>query len=458
MTTKLFPFQLEGIDKIEEFGGRALLADEQGMGKTVQSLWWLKENKTSLPAIVVCPAYLRWQWRREASTHIGMPADVLEGMKPPTVTRLGNVAPLTIINYEILGPWIPYLKAMQPQTVIGDEAHYLQSRKAKRTKNFYKLSAGVPHMLLLTGTPIMNRPAELFPLLNLLRPNIWPSFLPYAHLHCGPRRTFWGWEYRGAENLGLLNRKLKRHVLIRRRKVDVLKDLPEKQRNVVVLPLPPKAKREYDAADGDFLAWLKAQGDAGFSQAMRANALTKITTLLGLVGRLKIPVVLEWIKGHFESGGGKLVLFGWHVNVVEAYWKAYKGKSVLVNGTVSTKKRDQAKEQFNNNPDTILFSGNLQAAGTGVSLKAGDLAFAELYWVPGVHSQAESRIHGIGRGVEGKRSQISYLVAEGTLEEDLAEILQRKQAIADKAIDGKRTEDGLDVFDLLLEKLKEKRR
>jgi SWI/SNF-related matrix-associated actin-dependent regulator 1 of chromatin subfamily A len=128
--TTLYPYQKQGARNIHRWGGRALLADDMGLGKTIQSLYWLKKNPSKRPCIIVCPASVKWNWQREAAEHFGMYSEVLSGTKP-SQEGLGNIAPLLILNYDILPKWTPYLLQIDPQVLILDEIHYLKTRTTR---------------------------------------------------------------------------------------------------------------------------------------------------------------------------------------------------------------------------------------------------------------------------------------------------------------------------------------
>ncbi len=176
--TKLYPYQKRGVLRIERFGGRVLLSDAMGLGKTIQALTWLKrfrKRRKTLPAIVVCPASLKWNWEIETLKHIGVQADILEGVNPPK--RFRPQSKLIILNYDILKAWLPVLKSWDPQTVVLDECHYAQNRSTQRSKAARNLCESVPYVLALSGTPLTNRPAELWSVLNLIRPNCTRIFV-----------------------------------------------------------------------------------------------------------------------------------------------------------------------------------------------------------------------------------------------------------------------------------------
>src|ERR1035438_2631037 len=161
--TALMPFQAEDQKTLHSWNGRCLLASQMGTGKTLIALKYIQEcNKR--PAIIVCPAAVKLHWQREAMQHCGLKSTVLHG----TSTRYLEGEDIIILNYDILRNWLPRLRRLQPQIIIGDEIHYVSSAKAKRTRAFQTLCSGVEHVLGLSGTPLTNRPIEMFTILNIL--------------------------------------------------------------------------------------------------------------------------------------------------------------------------------------------------------------------------------------------------------------------------------------------------
>ncbi len=199
MTTP-FHFQLEDVRRLHQMGGRALLAWPMGCGKTFAALLHIQRHPDARPVVVVCPAGLKFQWRKEAKKHIGMHADVLEGLNP-SKSLPPREPKFVIVNYDILSVskhgsgWLEWLRALNPQLVILDECHFLGDMRSKRTKAVRKLCQGVPQVIALSGTPLTNRPKELFPILNILRADLFPSWWQYGHKFCGARRTPWGWSF-----------------------------------------------------------------------------------------------------------------------------------------------------------------------------------------------------------------------------------------------------------------------
>lgn len=444
--TKPFVYQRKCSAQIEKFNGRALVALEMGTGKTFISLLWARRNPEARPILVICPASLKFTWEREAMVHVGMCSEVLQGTKVPS-NGLLKPRQLIIINYDILHAWFDYLKDLDPQIIIVDEGQYCTNRHAKRTRLVKELCRGAPHVLILSGTPLVNRPSELWPLLNILRPDKYKAFHPFAEAYCQPRLKPWGWTYNGAANLGVLHKNLRRQMMIRLRKKDVLKELPDKRR--IVVPIQIENPKEYTFAVKDFIQWLaRRHGKGKARKAIKAEQMTKIGYLKRLAARLKLKAALEWVDC-FLSGttDQKIVLFAVHKPIITALHEKYKGKCVVVDGGVGPKDRQKAVDAFQHNKSIRVFIGNLQAAGVGITLTAAStVAFLEMGWTPGGHAQAEDRIHRIS---QKNVATIYYLVARGTIEEKLCEIIQKKQQVLEATLDGKGRGDTIDIYDQL---------
>ena len=449
MTDPLLPFQEQVVQEIDRYKGRCLLALGMGLGKTYVSLEWLCRHPGSLPAVVVCPASVKWHWQSEAINRVGMSAEVLEGRRPPAGRRMTTRHRLIVINYDIISSYLQWLKGLGIRTVIVDECQYIANR-TKRTTAVRSLCRGVPHVLALSGTPLVNRPIELFNTLQILKPKHFTSRWSFAQEFCSPRRTPWGWKFDGAANLPTLRKRLLGYCMIRRRKADVLPELPPKVREVI--PVSIEDRERYEHARDDFIGWLRKEAPGKVRGAERAHALVKMGYLKRLAARLKVKSVLEWIRTFYQGSDEKLVVFAVHRRMVELIREGAGVESVEVTGRVTGRRRRDAVAQFQRNRRTRLLVGNIRAAGVGITLTAAStVAFAELDWTPGAHTQAEDRIHRIGtRGT----AFITYLVARGTIEEDLCELIQRKQRVLSAVLDGGGAGETLSVFDLLMDRMR----
>lgn len=438
-------YQWEGIYQIKDWRGRALLADEMGLGKTLQALYYAYKVTKCRPVIVVCPASVKLNWEREAAHHVGMASEVLEGRKVPRLKPLVRT-PIIILNYEILAAWLPYLLALNPQMVVIDEAHYIKNRNSKRYKAVKKLCEHVTRVIALSGTPLTNQPAELWPVLSIIRPDLFKSFFKFVFKWCKPKKLPWGWVYSGARDLDILHAKLKRTCMIRRLKRDVLKDLPPKVRKVI--PMQLSDRREYDEATNDFLGWLSKQSLEKARKAKKAEALIRIGYLLRLCAKLKVELIYDWIDNFLETSDGKLVVMTMHRRMIELLEERYGKLAVRVDGTVKGDDRQRAVDSFQHSPKVRLFLGNIRAAGIGITLTAADTCvFTDLPWTPGDLVQAEDRIHRIG---QKGTAFIYYLVAVNTIEEKLCKLLREKQSILEEVLDGKGRGDDLNIFNELL--------
>lgn len=413
-------------------------------GKTLQALLYLNRHPSIKPVVIICPAGLKTNWKYEARNCFGLNATILEGTRPNPIPKQEQVV---IINYEILQFWLTELKRFCPMIVILDEAHYVSNRRAIRSKATKDLVKNSPKVVALTGTPLTNRPADLFSIVNILRPDLFPSFYPYGQRYCGAKLAPWGWEYKGATNLKELHNILEKNMMIRRKKEDVLTELPSKRHNYIHVML--SNRKEYNKVRDAFIEWITNVDPAKAKRAMRAEKLSQLGYLKRVCGELKLKSVMLWIDDYLQSSDGKLVVFAIHKAVIKALKERYKKNCVVVDGSTSMKDRSLAVKSFQEGKPR-LFIGNIQAAGTGLTLTAAsDLVFIELAWTSVAHSQAQDRIHRIG---QKESVNIYYLIAEDTIEEQLLDLLRRKQKILDKVVDGRSYKQEESIQEQLIKK------
>lgn len=455
---QLFPYQKEGVRQVERWGLRALIGDEMGLGKSIQALMALRRNLDLLPAVIVCEANTKWQWEHYVLDVLRIKPVVISGRKPKSRNPFAGTKPrILIINYDILTGWTQTLKRLHPQFVVLDECQAIANHLAKRTKAARRLCRGVPAIIGLSATPIKNRPIEFFPILNLMQPDEFPSRFEYGLRYCGGRLGFWGWEYKGATRLKELHKRVthpKKGCMIRRRVAEVKDDLPEKVREIV--PLDLSRPKEYAEARDNFIVWLKKNKPGKAARAARAAHFTQLGYLLRLCAELKLGGVVDWANHWLDNSepDRKLVLFGIHKKMLAALHERVKAKSLVIDGSVTGKKRKQAVDQFRNDNSVRVAIGNIKAMGTGVDglqERASTMAFTELGLVPAWHDQAEGRLRRIG---QREITLVYYLVAHGTVEEKLCQLIQHKQQIVTDALDGGSTSgDELNMYDLLIESM-----
>jgi len=456
-----FPYQVEGARFLLQKTG-ALLADEMGLGKTVQVLLAVNSDPAVNKVLVFCPASVKLNWVREANRWLVRPFDVryLSGKTPEPIFLPKDRGLFVVINYDIADAWSKELSKVHWDMLVLDEAHYLKNRKAVRTrailgeeKNIglqFPIWAG--KKVALTGTPIVNRPAEVWPVLAWIDRKTWGSFWTYAKRYCNLHYNGYGWDASGASNLEELNRKLSRYML-RRRKDEVLKDLPPKIRQVLELPpngatnLIAKEKELWDRYSEE-LARAKAAVEIARAESEEElkEALSKLRALVRVyfqemslvrhqLALAKVPKALEHVQDVLESKD-KVVVWVHHRDVAEAVFEGLKEYNpVMVLGGSSAEARAEAVRRFQEDKSVRVFIGGITAAAEGITLTASDTAiFVELDWRPGKLLQAEDRIHRIGqtRGVV-----IQYLVFDGSLDAYMAKRLAEKMEIISRAVDGK---------------------
>jgi superfamily II DNA or RNA helicase len=425
----LEPFQWAGVRYV--LGARrAFLADEQGLGKTVQALAAL-EADLAFPAIVVCPAALKLNWQREAQRWLPHRSVALaegRGAPPPP-------ADLTIVNYEIVAAQLAALARREPRALVVDESHYVKNPKAKRTQAVRRLAQAIPDdglRLALTGTPVLNHAEELVAQLRVLgRMEDFGSGARFAREFAGPRseeRLHWH---------------LRRRCFVRRLKREVLPQLPEKRQ--VVVPIGLDNVREYRLAEDDVIAWLREQPldlselNAKIAATLRAERLAQLGTLQRLAARGKLHGALSWVHD-FLASGEPLVLFARHREVQQAVLERFPQALHLLGGD-SAAQREAAIAAFQAG-ERQLIVGATRVAAQGITLtRASNVAFLELEWTPALHDQAEDRCHRIGQ-----RDAVTawYLLAAQTIDETMARLIQRKRATVSAVTDGEAVDaDGL---------------
>ena len=436
-----YPFQVDGIVYLESKDGRALLADEMGLGKTIQALGWINLHPELRPVIIIVPASLKLNWKAEIQKWgIQSVVSLLKGRKPYQLPREQTIL---IINYDIIESWLDTLKKLNPKLVIMDECHYIKNSKTKRTKAIKKLCKGIPHIIALSGTPIVNRPIEFYNIIKIIKPELFPTYWDFVMKYCAPRNNGFGWDVSGASNTKELHKILTDNIMLRRLKKDVLKELPTKTRSIVPLE---SDKAIYNSELSNFTEWLKQ------NKGNPAIAMVKMEKLKQTAVKGKMNSAISWIKDFLEEEQ-KLVVFVTHHETTDRLKKEFGKECVVIDGRTPTSKRQDMVNEFQNNKRIGLLIGNIKAAGVGLTLHAASsTAFVELGWTPGEHLQAEDRVHRIGQIAEHVTAY--YLIAADTIEEQIAEILDKKAQILSMALDGKEIKEG-ELITELLDEIKE---
>lgn len=454
-----FPYQKQGI-AYALLHKRCIVGDQPGLGKTGQAIATIV-GAEAFPCLIICPATLKENWRREVEMWTG-------GKHRATILSDGNkrtfhqffkagLADFCITNYESLKKFfvdsinvpegkrliLTHIKFKQDvvnsfRSVIIDESHRCKNGAAQQTKFCMGICRGKEYALLLTGTPIVNRPKDLIPQLHIM--DMLPKFGGYKTFvdrYCGGPKQ--------ASNLRELNYKLRTTCFYQREKKDVLKDLPDKMRQTVLCDI--SNRKEYNQAETDLIQYLRKYRDADdekIARAMRGQAMVMINILRQISARGKIDSVKEFINDLLESGE-KVILFVSLHEIVLVLKKLYP-KAVTVTGLDSKDARQAAVDSFQRNPDTKLIICSIKAAGVGLTLTASSrVAFVEFPWTYADCCQCEDRAHRIGQ-----KDSVTcyYFLGQNTIDEKVYQIIQTKKDIANKAT-GITEEIDESVFDMV---------
>ncbi|XP_024895343.1 DNA annealing helicase and endonuclease ZRANB3 isoform X2 [Pteropus alecto] len=439
---KLLPFQKDGITFALRRNGRCMIADEMGLGKTIQAIAIAYFYKEEWPLLIVVPSSLRYPWTEEIEKWIPElgPEEINVIQNKTDVGRI-SISKVTVLGYGLLTTdaeaLVDALNNQNFNVVIVDESHYMKSRNATRSKILLPIVQKAKRAILLTGTPALGRPEELFMQIEALFPQKFGTWTDYAKRYCNAHIRYFGkrsqWDCRGASNLSELHQLLS-DIMIRRLKTEVLTQLPPKIRQRIPFDLPSAAAKELNTS---FEEWEKL---------MRAPNPGATETVMGLITHIfkqtaiaKAGAVKDYIKMMLHNDSLKFLVFAHHLNMLQACTEAVienKTRYVRIDGSVPSSERIYLVNQFQKDPETRVAILSIQAAGQGLTFTAAThVVFAELYWDPGHIKQAEDRAHRIG---QCSSVNIHYLIANGTLDTIMWGMLNRKAQVTGSTLNGRK--------------------
>ena len=461
MLEELRPFQVVGIATAVRRGGRVLIGDEMGLGKTVQAIATAYHFAAEWPLLIVCPSSLRFTWAAEIDKWLGIDGDAVQVL---VSAKDSPTALICIVSYDIATKLAPRLGAFR--VVVADECHYLKSPDAKRTKALVPLIQKAKRAILLSGTPALSRPVELFTQLNALAPDRFRSLAAFGKRYCNGHQGRFGWDFSGSSNLGELHGIMASSVMIRRLKRDVLTQLPPKIRQRVPIDVAPKEARELGALirrQGALDAKIKAAGAAA-TVAMDNARRALVTELYGETGRAKLPGCLDYVD-EMLTKGTKLIVFAHHKEVLDGIADRLakrKVRHIRIDGDTPAGIRQELCDRFQEEDAMRVAVLSITAAGVGLTLHAAQMViFAELYWnratppphrrtlrrtshprpAAGSMMQAEDRAHRIGLQ---HTVDVRYLVARAGSDESLWKLIQKKLSVVGESVNGEKSRLSLD--------------
>lgn len=408
---------------------------------TIQAIGVVNTLDSINKVLIVCPASLKNNWKRELEMWSTRDLSIAVLTSKDTSPVDANIL---IINYDILYklPWLvkrnkaSFRSVIKFDLVIADEAHYVKNNKAQRSKSFYAISKAAKRRIMLTGTPILNRPVELYYILKSL--GFKMNLHEYSVRYCGAYEGRWGWDRSGATNLEELQVLLRSQGMIRRMKADVLHDLPPKIRQVI--ELDNSKYKEFVEAESDYLEddidmdhdsmntfqksiiQLKGRGIDHIAEMAKLRHQTALA---------KVPDIIEHVNNLLESVD-KVIIFAHHRDVIDEIYGAFATRAVKLYGGMTNDDKTESVDRFQKDDDIRIFVGSISAAGVGLTLtRANVVVFAELDWVPANLTQAEDRAHRIG---QKDSVLIQHIVVNGSIDANLAKKIINKQDVIDRAL------------------------
>lgn len=465
---ELFRHQKEGIAFLKKTK-KAILADEMGLGKTRQAIYAAGQESDGT-TLVICPASLKINWEREVK--MVYPDDnVYVVQSGPQQLIEWNHFAWIVVNYDMLEKYndqlLDMIKKDEIETVILDEAHYIKGRDTIRAKIALKICEKAERVYLLTGTPVMNRPVELFNMLKAIGHPLGKVKTVFVKRYCGGQmkclvmeigtgkrffidpsraypyraqkskyRVFTFLDDTGATRLDEL-REFTAEVMLRRKKEDVL-DLPDKIIGTQIVELTDEQWKEYDQAWEIYLDWLEKHPDADrdMENIKGAQQLIELGKLKQICSRAKVGRLASDVMNAVEQGE-KVIIFSQYtatIHDIEFILAGYKDApgTVTLTGQDSSESRQRAVDRFQNDPNCKVFIANIKAGGVGITLTAASIVmFADMEWSPEIHNQAMDRAHRIG---QGGTVNVYFYVAKDTIEEKIVELLGQKKEIISKLV------------------------
>ncbi|EAR84994.2 helicase carboxy-terminal domain protein, partial (macronuclear) [Tetrahymena thermophila SB210] len=461
----LFKFQKTGIEFGIQRNCRLLIGDEMGVGKTLQALCIAYIYKDQWPLLIICPSCLRFTIKQEIVNWFSEYIDPsLIQVVSKGSDQLLKKAEIVIISFDVVNNLSEVIQIKKFQTCIIDEAHYLKSLDSQRSKTIVPLVERMKNVILLTGTPALSRPKELFNILKIIRPDIFNDFKIFAYRYCNPRlnKIVNCINYDGCDNELELNFILSERIMIRRLKEQILPDLPSKRRKKILIEIPQGSKNKINKAvktanEKLFQIYLAKQMESQYlddefqnlkeEQENQDQMKRTFNFVYQETGLAKLDAVKEYLEDLMDSQV-KLIIFAHHQQVLDRIEKMvkcdFRRQYIRIDGNVKQEERVDLVNQFQNNTKTTVAILSLQAASHGITLTASShVIFAELYPTPAVMLQAEDRSHRIN---QNNNVLCHYLIGKDTVDEDIFNLLMQKYKVTSSILDGQRKDLQIDEF------------
>lgn len=409
---KLMPFQKDGVKFGIKKQGRVLLADEMGLGKTIQALAIAFYYYNNFPLLIIAPASLIHEWENAVLKFLNIKGTIIKSKDD-----LSKINSISIISYNLATTLYTFLNQLKYKIIICDECHYLKSLKSKRTKELMPILQNALRLIMISGTPALSRPCELFSILHCLNKKLFKNFNEYGIRYCDGKKINGYMDYKGCSNSDELIFLLEKEIMIRRNKNDILTNLPPKRRKHVILH-----------SNNSIINYTISNKLACYGNTIEDDVMKAYK----LASEIKQESVINYIKKMILNND-KFLVFAHHqtmINELENCCQNCNIHYIRIDGKTGKQKRYELVELFQSNNKYQVAILSLTAASTGLTLtSAKSVVFAELYWNPGILMQAEDRIHRIG---QTSPVDIYYLICKKTIDEIVWPYLLKKLNILEK--------------------------
>lgn len=439
---RLFPYQKEGVIRLEELKGRALLSDVVGLGKTAQVATYIIRNMGNDPVLIVCPSGLRLNWERELRMW-GYKGNIkiVNGMKDK-LSKTG----VTIISYNVAFNYYCEAEEIGYKLLAADESQALIHETSKRTKAVKYLSKGIDKVIMITATPLTSRPKNMYMQLNMIDPEMFGNRTRFIDKYCAGKKDASG---NGCSNPEELHEILSKSFLIRRTKDEVMDQLPSKMYQVIPVQISKEYRDKYEFAKKDLVGYIKENyGSAAANRARFGETMVKMEHLKQIAVEAKLEDSIEYVNTIIDSGE-PVVLFVTHKFVVEKLMEAFGNIALKIDGSLSVKQKQANVDRFQTDEKIMVMVCNIEAGSTGITLtRANHCVFIQFPWTPHSLIQGFGRIDRVGQ--KSKSLSFHYIVADDTIDQTICNILDRKARIIGEIMDGDPTiEEGILLNELI---------
>lgn len=454
---KMYKYQISGVEHIMNHNCRYILADEMGLGKTLEAIALCTAYIEEWPLMIICPSSLKLYWRDQ----------IIKWVKPYMKNIESNIFVFNttkdfqsqrhklkerkvvyIISYKLSMKNIDTLSKSFSETgfIICDEAHYLKNRETKRAKTLIPFIQKIKRILLITGTPLLARPVEFYPLLKIIRPDLFQVFKNYGIRYCNPSHKLFGVDYFGHSNTKELNFIVNKF-MIRRLKSEILNELPSKHRQKIEITGEGKymnqiklliakshinQQKELKEMDMPTINQLSETID----ESVPLNCFVKA---YHLTGRCKINSIKEYVS-YIISKECKCVFFAHHIFVLDAIEEEIKSSNkdyIRIDGSVNPNKRNELVEKYQYNDNYLYAILSITSCYEGINLSsASNVVFCELYYTHSIMIQCEDRCHRIGQ--KSDCVNVHYLYCRGTADDFLYQNFVNKSYVVNEVVGGEK--------------------